>query len=678
MFAVQDTETVKASFERAYGFLKSGDAKMAEQLCRTALEEFPLDGNLRCLFGITLMRQGKHKKAERQLRRVTQQYPEFAKAHEELGNARLAMEQPDEALFCFERAVQINPQSASAYMKLAMTLSMLGRSKEADQAYEASFKLEPNRKALVQAAEHQRAGNWKEAEKIYREVLRLDPDNVDAMRLLATVAAQTNQYGDAVVLLRRAVELKPAFIGAWNDLSVALQRREQFVEAVECSRQATRLGPMQPKSWLILGEALAKNGDRDEAIATYEQGLTIDDQHGPLLSALGNALKTVGRQKDAIAAWEKCIRHYPAFAEVYYSLANLKTYRLSDAQVATMEEQLEQKVTREESRVNFHFALGKAYEDQGDYKTAFDHYETGNHLRRMHESYDPLQTELIHDRIIEVFSQEFVEQKSMEVEAASKSDGPAPIFIVGLPRSGSTLIEQILASHSLVEGTHELTDLSRVIRRLDVARQGSEVYPEAFSGLSVTNLNEVGQRYIDSTAKFRSSKPYFIDKMPNNFSFVAAIRLILPQARIINARRHPLSSCMGTFKQLFYDGQSFSYDLQELALYYLEYQRMMDHWNEILPGFVLDVHYEKMVADQEAETRRLIEFCDLPWEDACLRFYETDRAVNTASSEQVRQPIYRTSVDAWRGFEPYLDDVIEDLEPLLRSLPEEQRPKSLL
>ena len=282
-----------------------------------------------------------------------------------------------------------------------------------------------------------------------------------------------------------------------------------------------------------------------------------------------------------------------------------------------------------------------------------------------------MQTEVVHDQIIETITAEFLQ----EIEGLGEPDG-APIFIVGLPRSGSTLIEQILASHSQVDGTHELPELPRIIKTINEQRPQGMGYPQALSVYGA-ELAELGQIYLEMTKRYRKGAPRFTDKMPNNFASIGLIASILPNATIVNARRHPLDSCMGCFKQLFYKGQSFTYDLVELGEYYLEYERIMAHWHSVMPGKVLDIHYEDMVADQENQTRRLIGHCGLPWEDRVLRFYETDRAVVTASSEQVRQPIYSRSVNSWRRFEDHLEPLIEVLEPLLRKLPEDQRPANL-
>jgi len=329
----------------------------------------------------------------------------------------------------------------------------------------------------------------------------------------------------------------------------------------------------------------------------------------------------------------------------------------------------EDKGLADEPKVNFHLSLGKHYENEKDYDTAFEHFQRGNDLRREHEIYDPVQTQVVHDRIIEVFDRKFLQER----EGWGDPD-PAPILIVGLPRSGSTLIEQILASHSMVEGTMELPDLSRLTAELSRRSPGRTEYPEAVENLDRETVSSMGQSYLKTTMRYRTDKAYFIDKMPNNFSVIGFLHLILPNAKVIDARRHPLDSCLGSYKQLFFKGQSFTYEQFELGHYYLEYRRIMDHWNDVLPGKVLDMHYEQMVTDQENQTRRLLEHCGLPWEDQCLRFYETERAINTASSEQVRQPIYTGAINFWRNYESHLGEMIETLEPLLRELPEDDQP----
>jgi tetratricopeptide (TPR) repeat protein len=372
-------------------------------------------------------------------------------------------------------------------------------------------------------------------------------------------------------------------------------------------------------------------------------------------------LKTVGQQEEAVDAYRECIRLRPDSGATYWSLANLKTYRLSDEDIQEMKARVDGGDLNEESEVNFLFALAKATEDRGNFDRAWQYYREGNAKRRSAEYYDPVSAEVMHDRVIEVFDREFMAERGDQGDL-----DPAPIFVVGLPRSGSTLIEQILASHSQVEGTSELPYVSHATGSLNLNRADGVNYPEAVRELGPAHLKSLGQDYLRATQMHRTEgTPRFIDKMPNNFPAVGFIHLILPNAKIIDARRYPLDSCFSCFRQLFAKGQPFTYDLTDIGEYFLEYQRLMDYWHEVLPGTVLTVQYEDMVMDFENQVRRLLEFCELPWEDACINFHETDRPVRTASSEQVRQPIYSTSINYWRNYEQYLGELVEVLEPVL-------------
>ncbi len=465
----------------------------------------------------------------------------------------------------------------------------------------------------------------------------------------------------------------PGFFGARIDLARALLEKDELSEAHDVLQEAIRLEPRLPYVRMLLGNMFSKAGKFEAAVQAFEEALKLDPIHWGSLTGMGHALKTIGRQDDAIVAYRGCVRLQPAIGEAYWSLANLKTFRFNDDEIANMEKFVDDTTLPEETRVNFSFALGKSCEDRGDYERAFQYYDNGNAIRRGNERYDPVATEVINDRIMATVTAELLVKN-----AAAGDPDPAPIFIVGLPRSGSTLIEQILASHELVEGTHELPNLPRIILQINKQKPHGESYPEALDYFGAGDFAQLGRQYLDSTLRHRTGKPYFTDKMPNNFPSIGLLQLILPNAKIVNARRHPLDSCMGSYKQLFFKGQAFSYDLVEIGEYYLEYQRVMDYWHALLPGKILDVQYEEMVLDQENQTRRLIDYCGLPWDDNCLRFYETDRAVNTASSEQVRQPMYSKSVYSWRRFEKQLQPLIDVLEPLLLKLPEDQRPGCLL
>jgi tetratricopeptide (TPR) repeat protein len=666
------THSAQATFERALRFMNNGDPALAAELCRGALEEFPADPGLRTLFGTSLLKQRDFESAERELRLVVEDRPDIAKAHRELGNALIGLRRMNDAIRCFEKVIELMPDNATAHSDLSGVLTKAGRAEDAQLALEESFRLQPERAQIIEAIEHQRAERFKDAERIYRDILRNDPTNANATRLLGSIATELGRYRMATRMLRNAVKLAPNFFGAWTDLARALLECEEFDECREAIDEALRLEPELAYPWMLLGNMFSKAGRYEEAADAFRTALDKQPDHGGSLAGLGNALKTIGQQDEAIERYRAAIRTFPAFGEAWWSLANLKTFRFTDDEVAVMERQVADESLIDETRVNLNYALGKAYEDRGDYADAFFHYSRGAEIRRPHESYDPVQTEYVHDQIIATITPEFI--------AANEGVGdpdPAPIFIVGLPRSGSTLIEQILASHSQVDGTHELPDLPRVVTSISQQRLGGKTYPLGLAEMSPGQFRDLGQQYLESTRRHRGDNPFFTDKMPNNFASVGLLQLILPNASIVNARRHPLDSCMGSFKQLFYKGQSFTYDLIELGEYYLEYDRLMNWWHEILPGKVLDVHYEQMVGNQEQETRRLISHCGLPWEDACLEFYKTDRAVNTASSEQVRQPIYSKSVNSWRRFEDELQPLIEVLEPLLLKLPKDQQPVCL-
>jgi tetratricopeptide (TPR) repeat protein len=670
---MQENDSPKASFDRATTFLRGGDPVMAERICRQALNEHPRDANLLCLLGASLIRQQKPKEAEHVLSRAVRIYASFSRAHEGLAEALIMQGRLKEALASLEQAEALEPGSPSIRMKKAKVLTGLGNEDDATRELEASFKLTPHREDLVRGLGLQRMGNLRDAEKVYRDVLLKDPSNVDALRLLAGVAMRAKQWGDAEALLERALELAPDFHQGWFDLGLSRQEQDKTAEAIHAYEQVIRLEPGLPQGYTSVGTVKAMIGSHDEAMEQFQAALERDPAHFGALSGMGHVLKTIGKQDEAIASYRECVRQNPDHGETWWSMANLKTFKFTDDEIESMAARAERETLIEEQRANFFFALGKAWEDKKDYDQAFEYYARGNANRRDRESYDPVQTVDLHDRFIETFSKEFLEE-----QRGGGCDSRAPILIVGLPRSGSTLIEQILASHPDVEGTHELPDLGRVARSIGLGREDRKAYPEAMASLGSAELRRLGEEYLQRTERHRElGKPRFTDKLPNNFVHVGFLELVLPNAKIINAKRHPLDSCLGGFKQLFARGQPFTYDQFEIAEFYLEYQRIMDHWHEVLPGRVLDVQYENVVDNLETQVRRILEYCELPWNDACLRYYDNERAVKTASSEQVRQPIYSSAKHRWRNFEKHLGPMIEVLEPVLRTLPEDWQPDSL-
>jgi tetratricopeptide (TPR) repeat protein len=663
---VVQTFASKSALSEAIALINSGHPDKAEAICRAAIERNSDDINMVALLGAILLKGNQIPEAEKYLRQAIQLAPSFAKPHEDLGHLLVEKGQPDEAAVILRKATRLDPNLDHAFFNLGKALAMLGKGKEADKAFEKSFDLNPERKTLALAAEHQKEGRWEEAEQLYREVLRGNPTNVDAMRLLGNVTLQSGRIYQAERLFRRAVANAPDFVLAQIDLGSALKKQNRLEEAIDQFRQAIRLEPGNVQAHYLLGTTLSLAAQTYQAVEAYQRVLELAPNHTGAMLGLGHVLKTVGRQEEAIESYRNCIRKKPHVGEIYWSLANLKTYQLTDEDIQEMEsmaadgDAADENVS-EESRINFLFALAKAYEDRGEFRRAWKYYHEGNHCRRMSEHYDPVRDEVMNDEIVEVFNRDFLSENTGLGHPSNE-----PIFVVGLPRSGSTLIEQILASHSQVEGTSELPYAGSVATSLNRNRADGVNYPRAVHELEEEHFRRLGGDYLDLARIHRTEgKPFFIDKMPNNFPTVGFLHLILPNAKIIDARRYPLDSCLSSYRQLFARGQSFTYDLTEIGEYFIQYQRMMDHWHEVLPGRCLTVQYEEVVTDFENQVRRLLEYCELPWEDACIRFHETERPVRTASSEQVRQPVYSKSVNFWRNHEDCLTELIEVLEPVL-------------
>ncbi len=627
----------------------------AFSICALGLESFPDDVGLLCLAGRCCIGLNKLDEAQRYAQAAQMQGPADARAHEIQGDVMLAMARPGEAVKAYRQIEKLDPARDIADRMMRARAMMAGnRPEDGKRGERLRFQRE-----MAEAGRHERDGEPGKAEDIYRKILRSEPDHVEAMRLLAATAVKHGKRSDAEVFLRRAVTVAPDYARAWLDLSLVQLDQDKFEEAVTSAQALVRLTPTVADSHLAVGNALARVGNAKEAAAAYREALECSPGHTGALSGLAQQLKTIGLQDEAVATHRENIARNPTEAEPWWSLANLKTFQFSEDDLSNMASLLENATLEDQSRVQLCNALGLGWEGKKDYDRAFRYFERGNTLRRTVETYDPVENEVITDRLIDVFNEQFLSKNAGHGDPDS-----SPIFIVGLPRSGSTLIEQILASHSQVEGTHELSELPRLVRSLPRAKT-QDRFPENLPGLQNQLWARFGQRYLESVERYRSGSPRFIDKNPNNFIYVGLLALILPGAKIINARRHPMDSCFGTYKQLFAQGQPFSYDLTEIGEYYLQYQRQMNHWHEVLPGKVLDIQYEDVVADLDGQVRRLLAFCDLPFEPQCLSFWETERAVKTASSEQVRTPLYSSSVNLWRRYEGHLDELQEILAPLL-------------
>ena len=481
---------------------------------------------------------------------------------------------------------------------------------------------------IKEAIDHQESGRGELAEEIYRNILKQDPNHIEAARLLAGIAMEHEKFKDAEIFLLRVVKNAPKYPRAWADLVKAQREQDKFEIALESSEKLISLDPNIPESYMVRASVEGEAGMQHEAIESYKKALSISPEKPGALCSMAHHLKTIGKQDEAISVYRQAIKIQPDHTESYWSMANLKTFSFEDSEIKDMENLLSNKDLPDIGRIHLHNALGLEYESRGHYDKAFENLSNCNILRRKSESYDPVEYETMIDKIIEILS-----EKKLKREPVKESE-VTPIFIVGLPRSGSTLIEQILASHSCIEGTHELHEMSMSMRHVREASNANQRFPEALETFRPNEWKMLGEEYLKTTEKYRTDKLFFIDKNPNNFTFVGAIKLAIPNAKIINAKRHPLDSCFGSFKQLFASGQPFSYDLTELGEYYMEYLRIMEHWHKSCPEFVLDVNYESVVSDLDSEVMIILEFCDLPFEENCLRFYETERAVKTASSEQ--------------------------------------------
>lgn len=655
-----------ASIEKSLDFLRRDRPLRAEEACRDYLAQHPGCADHLRLLGTALMKQNRAAEAEEQLRFALTIDPSFPQLYEDLGSALAMQSKFDESIPLFEKAIQLQPALPLAQKKLGRALVAAGRGHEADEAFKDYLEQDPERAAIVKGSELQRAGKSEEAIVIFGDILKKNPNSVNALRHLAVAYWQhSKRMDDAHALLRRATEIAPDYTGAWLTMGALFMQMNKFVEAIDAFTKAGELEPRNAEAWVGLGNANSRAMYPEKAITAFEKALELNDNSPQTLSAYAWDLKTIGDQDAALGAYRKAIKAKPNFGPAYWSMANLKVFNFAEEEIAEMLKQVDSGNLSEVEDVHFRFALGKAMEDKKDYEKAWHYYHTGNQRQRMLVEYEPLELEKRFTAIKSVFNEALLQER-----AGAGYDAPDAIFIVGLPRSGSTLIEQILASHSQVEGTSELPVLGRIAESIGHYRTDGVRYPEAAAELRDKDFRGYGKQYIDDSRRHRiTDKPLFTDKLPNNFPSMGLAHLIMPNATIINARRHPFDSCLGGYKQLFGAGQNFTYDMLDLAHYYQQYDAMIKHWHAVMPGKVLDVHYEETVTDLEGQVRRILEHCGLPFEESCLRFHETERAVKTASSEQVRQPIYTGALGKWRRYEEHLELWQDQLGYIVDELP---------
>ncbi|MDH3439484.1 MAG: sulfotransferase [Gammaproteobacteria bacterium] len=655
------SDNTRRSMNEIFDHVNAGRVDAAEALCRKTLDHRPNDINVLGMLGAILLKTGRNDEAETTLRRTIDLAPGFAKPHEDLGMLYLDRGDPGTALQFLEKAVALNVDEASAHQAMAVALHQLGRHDEADIARRRFIALAPGKDPLGEAELLRQNGEPERAEQVCEELLKREPENIGALRILAVIANSDERFVIAEGLFRRIVNLAPDNAAALFDLARFLGEQSRFAEAIEVLQRAAAITESSPRTWLALGDMLAIVGRANDALDAYEKCLQLEPGEPSALAGRGHMLRIAGRKDDAIASYRQAIDLKPEAGAGWWNLASLHGYLFNEQNIEEMQQFLAAGDIERESEVPLRFALARALEQRGDYDGAWAQYSNANALKRASVKYDPVETEVTHRKIIDTFTTELIRQKHAVTPAKL-----TPIFIVGMPRSGSTLIEQIISSHSNVSGLGELPYLIMMTHSMRAGSGAQIRYPEAVSGLDDAQLTGLGRSYLHHATTHRDvDTASFTDKMPANFSHIGLIRLILPHAKIIDARRHPLATCVANYRYLFAQGKNQTYDLIELAEYYLLYDEIMRHWDEILPGAILRVNYEDVVADLGGEVRRMLEFCGLPFEENCLHYHETARPVNTASAEQVRQPIYDSALEFWKHYASYLDEVREILEPVL-------------
>lgn len=593
-------------------------------------------------------------------------HPEFGRIYQEEGHTARDQGLFDAALRAYQKACRFNPALIASWRAQLDILGRKNRTQEARFVQTQINHLTSLPPELLTVTHLIHENKTLKAEQACRKFLQVHPHHIEGMRLLADIGARFGVFQEADFLLESAIEFDPENIQLKLDYIQVLRKRQKFAASLA---QAKELYARDPDSTLFqshLAIESMQTGDHERAFELFDKVLEKMPNDPATLTSRGHGYKTFGKHEEAVESYRAAYRAKPDHGDAYFGLANLKTYRFTDEEIDQMLSLTERYDIGFMDRVHLCFSLGKAFEDREEFEKSFEQYERGNALKSVQSRYKAsVMTEELETQAAVCTRDLFDKQSSKGCPA------PDPIFIVGLPRAGSTLLEQIIASHSQVDGTLELPNILSLSYQLR-GRQPVTIdgrYPKILHDLTAEQLTEYGERFIGETRIHRQGAPYFIDKMPNNFRHIALIHLILPNAKIIDARRHPMACCFSGFKQHFAEGQEFTYGLENVGTYYKDYVTVMDHWDEVLPGKVLRVQYEDVVADTESQVRRILDYLGLPFEEACLEFHKTKRSVRTASSEQVRQPIYKSGLEQWRHFEPWLDPLKQALGPVLDRYP---------
>src|SRR6266853_884523 len=619
---------------------------------QSMLAEVPENRDVLYLVAVSQRYLGRITDALRTLERLEEMHPDFGRLYQERGHCCRAAGEMGAAIESYARAATLNPSLPASWQALAELYGKVGMSAQAESAAQQAAYLAKMPRPVVTAAGMFAEGNIDGAERLVRQFLRTHNDDVEAMRLLAQIGVKLDVLDDAEFLLESVLVFAPDYHAARYEYAAVLSQRHKHAQALEEVRKLLRIDPQNRAFKTVYATACVGFGDHDEALRVFRDLLTDAPDQPDLHLSIAHVLKTLGRQQQAIESYRAAAAARPSFGDAYWSLANLKTYRFAEAEIGRIRAEEIAASTTLVDRYHLCFDLGKAFEDRGEYAESFRYYERGNLLKKGELRYRP---ELIERNLglqRSVLTSDFVASRH-----GVGCDAPDTIFIVGLPRAGSTLLEQILASHSLVEGTTELADIPRLVQRLAgrSKKNAAPRYPAVLAELNAEQLRRFGQKYIADTQILRTGKPFFIDKMPNNFRHIGLIHLILPNAKIIDARREAMACCFSNFKQLYARGQEFAYRVEDIARYYRTYLELMEHWDTVLPGKVLRVQHENVVEDLEGSVHRILDFCGLDFQAPCVEFYKTERSIRTASSEQVRRPIFKEGLDQWRNFEPWLE-----------------------
>ncbi len=638
--------------------LREGNLDQSIDALKQVLAQQPSHREALYFLAVCLRRQSKHDEAFIALERLLALQPVNGRAYQEYAHNYVALNDKVNALKSFAKAVSLNPSLIASWKFLQTHYQQLGDKQKTEEAARHVQYLSQLPAELVSVSSLLHDEKIFMAEQLCRQYLKKHAHHPEAMRLLADIGTRMQILDDAEFLLEKCVEFYPDFHHARSDYIQVLHRRQKFEKALEQAKILSAVDSSNPTFELSLASSYQAVGDFDQALSMYDAILLKDQSNHSVHSARGHALKTIGRTNEAINSYQQAYKVSPSYGDAYWSLANLKTYKFSTIEIDSMRRQQSLSSTSQEDKIHLCFALGKAFEDLNQYQQSFEFYDRGNQLKRESSKYssESLLADFAQQKV--VFTAEFFAQRTGFGDNSS-----APIFIIGLPRSGSTLLEQILASHSQVDGTMELANVIGLANRLGgrATIDDKKQYPNILTKVTNEHCQKFGKDFIQDTQVHRQKGVYFIDKMPNNFRHIALIHLMLPNAKIIDARREPMACCFSGFKQLFAEGQEFTYGLEQIGTYYQAYIDLMNHWDAVLPGRILTVQHEDVVADLDGQVRRILEYCGLPFEQACIDFHKTERAVRTPSSEQVRQPIYKTSMQQWQHFAEYLDPLVEGL-----------------